>query len=96
MEYRNCADDAVFVFGGYSREKTAGSATAGNSKAASSKSEGKIHSDMWMLSLRGLLGSGGGGLQRLDPTKATWQKVCGCNVMCLVWYGMVWNGMVLG
>lgn len=61
-------EDSFFIFGGYSKEKD-----------ASKKSEGKIHTDMWMLNLRGILpssgGSGGIGLTRLDITKATWQKV---------------------
>ena len=64
----NLIEDAIFIFGGYSKEKD-----------VSKKSEGKIHTDMWMLNLRGILPSGSGssgiGLSRLDVTKATWQKV---------------------
>jgi hypothetical protein len=55
------------VFGGYSKEKN-----------TAKKSEGKIHTDMWMLNLRGILPTAGGGavsLSRLDLTKAAWQKV---------------------
>lgn len=61
------AEDSIFIFGGYSKEKN-----------AAKKSEGKIHTDMWMLNLRGILPSSGAasaGISRLDVSKASWQKV---------------------
>lgn len=60
------SDDAIFVFGGYSKEKVTAAASAGGKK----KSEGKIHTDMWMLSLKGVLSS-----SRLDVGKISWQKL---------------------
>mmetsp|Transcript_5470 Transcript_5470/g.10491 ORF Transcript_5470/g.10491 Transcript_5470/m.10491 type:complete len:608 (-) Transcript_5470:1024-2847(-) len=69
------SDDAIFVFGGYSKEKVTAS---GGSGSGTKKSEGKIHTDMWMLSLKGVISggkSGGGGSTRLDLGKMSWQKL---------------------
>jgi hypothetical protein len=69
------SDDAIFVFGGYSKEKITAS---GGSGSGTKKSEGKIHTDMWMLSLKGVISggkSGGGGTSRLDLGKISWQKL---------------------
>ena len=59
-------EDCVYIYGGYSKEKVVGS-----------KSEGRVHEDMWLLSLRSVIVSGisstGKGI--LDPSKALWQRV---------------------
>lgn len=70
------SDDAIFVFGGYSKEKVVSTA-GGGSGGSSKKSEGKIHTDMWMLSLKGVVSGGksAGGGSRLDLGKITWQKL---------------------
>jgi hypothetical protein len=69
----HAAEDAVYIYGGYSKEKVTGS-----------YKEGKVHEDVWVLMLKPALGSagaaaggggGGGGKGSLDPSKATWQKV---------------------
>jgi N-acetylneuraminic acid mutarotase len=56
------AEDLVYIFGGYSKEKSEGS-----------RQEGKIHEDMWMLSLKPCLPTTKTGT--LDLTKVTWQKI---------------------
>lgn len=64
----HAADDTVYIFGGYSKEKVPGQ-----------KKEGKIHEDMWMLNLRPVVGTAGGsavgGRSVIDPQKAAWQRV---------------------
>lgn len=69
------SDDAVFVFGGYSKEKNKGS---GSSGSAAKKSEGKVHTDMWMLSLKGAVNSGkssNSSASKIDIGKISWQKL---------------------
>ena len=70
------SDDAIFVFGGYSKEKITASASSagGGGTSGKKKSEGKIHTDMWMLSLKGVVSSQGGA-SRLDVGKISWQKL---------------------
>ena len=64
----HATDDCVYIYGGYSREKALGQ-----------KLEAKTHEDMWMLSLRGVLGVATAGAtssrSSLDVKKAVWQKV---------------------
>lgn len=43
-------EDTLYVYGGYSKEKAAGS-----------KKEGKVHEDMWMMKMKPMLTSSGGG-----------------------------------
>ena len=56
-------EDALFMCGGYSREKQLG---------AGAHSEGRLHDDMWSLPLRPLAGQTG---PQLDTSKLQWQKV---------------------
>lgn len=66
----NASEDTVYVYGGFSKEKVTGSLK-----------EGKVHEDMWALSLRpalpsgGKASAGGRGCGGLDLTKAVWQKI---------------------
>ena len=77
----HAAEDIIYIHGGYSREKRAVSAsgTAGASK--SSKTEGVVHQDTWMLNMKPSLaaaatgGAGGSARAKLDMSKLTWQKV---------------------
>lgn len=45
-------DDSLFIYGGYSKEKMAGLASAG---ASSQKNEGRVHEDMWFVNLKQLI-----------------------------------------
>jgi hypothetical protein len=56
------AEDCIYIFGGYSKEK-----------GESSRQQGKIHEDMWMLNLKPALPSGKSA--NLDLTKVSWQKI---------------------
>ena len=59
------ADDTIFIYGGYSKEKV-----------ATSKKEGRIHEDMWLLNLKPALNaSSSRGLVSLDLSKISWQKI---------------------
>jgi hypothetical protein len=55
-----CVDDSIYVYGGYSKEKSGTRA-----------SEGRIHTDMWQLSFKSALR----GSQGLEISKIVWQKV---------------------
>ena len=67
----------MYVYGGYSKEKSLGGPAS--AAAAAATHEGRVHEDMWSMNLRALLGSGGagagGGRATLDTTKAVWQRV---------------------
>jgi hypothetical protein len=56
------AEDIIYIYGGYSKEKSDGA-----------RQEGKIHEDMWMLNLKPCLPSGKS--TNLELTKAIWQKI---------------------
>jgi len=55
-------EDNVYILGGYSKEKN-----------AASKMEGKIHNDLWMISLKPALQNNKN--IPLDFTKISWQKI---------------------
>eukprot|EP00595_Chromulina_sp_UTEXLB2642_P001484 CAMPEP_0196765108 /NCGR_PEP_ID=MMETSP1095-20130614/7610_1 /TAXON_ID=96789 ORGANISM="Chromulina nebulosa, Strain UTEXLB2642" /NCGR_SAMPLE_ID=MMETSP1095 /ASSEMBLY_ACC=CAM_ASM_000446 /LENGTH=757 /DNA_ID=CAMNT_0042122529 /DNA_START=202 /DNA_END=2472 /DNA_ORIENTATION=+ len=59
----NTADDCVYVYGGFSKEKN-----------PNQKKEGKIHDDMWMLNLKPAITTGVG-RNALDVQKITWHKI---------------------
>lgn len=58
----HASEDVVYIYGGYSKEKSEGS-----------RQEGKIHEDMWLLNLKPCLPSGKS--TSLELSKATWQKI---------------------
>eukprot|EP01041_Mallomonas_annulata_P003369 gene3368-6669_t len=85
-------DDLVYVYGGYSKEKVSGL-----------KKEGKVHDDMWTLSLKGVLIGAIGSKLKLDPQKAVWTKIskkgtfpsqrCGAALVLYKNKGLVFGGV---
>ncbi len=58
----HASEDILYIFGGYSKEKSDGN-----------RQEGKIHEDMWMLNLKPCLPTGKS--SNLELGKAVWQKI---------------------
>jgi N-acetylneuraminic acid mutarotase len=77
----HAAEDTLYLFSGYSKEKEdkkmkAQQATSG--KERSSQPEGRIHDDMWSISLKAAVGTGTGGsgsARTVDTSKLAWQRV---------------------
>ena len=59
----NLQEDTLYMCGGYSKEKQLG---------VGAHSEGRLHDDMWSLSLRPLAGQGGA---RIDTSQLQWLKI---------------------
>jgi hypothetical protein len=86
----HAAEDNLYVLGGYSKEKN-----------AASKMEGKIHNDLWMISLKPALQNSKS--SPLDFNKISWQKVsrkgdfpsprCGSAVVLFKTKALVFGGV---